>query len=78
LLYLARRAGYRIALLPVTWRHVPGSKVDPVSDSIRMLGDVLRVRWYAWRGLYDLSPTYSLASLSGQHQDKATIPEVRK
>lgn len=78
LLYVARRAGYRIAILPVTWRHVPGSKVDPVSDSMRMLGDVLRVRWYAWRGRYDVSLPSSLASLPGQHQDKATIPEVRK
>jgi len=78
LLYVARRAGYRIAILPVTWRHVPGSKVDPVSDSMRMLGDVLRVRWYAWRGRYDASLPSSLASLPGQHQDKATIPEVRK
>jgi len=52
-LYIARQRGYRLAVLPVTWRHVEGSKVRPAVDSLLMLRDVLAVRWNAWRGAYD-------------------------
>ncbi len=53
LLYIARRRGYRIAVLPVTWHHVEGSKVRPLVDGLLMLRDVLTVRLNAWRGVYD-------------------------
>ncbi|MCX7624475.1 MAG: glycosyltransferase family 2 protein [Thermomicrobium sp.] len=53
LLYIARRRGYRIAILPVTWRHVEGSKVRPFVDALLMLRDVVSVRINAWRGAYD-------------------------
>lgn len=52
-LFLARRRGYRLVEVPVEWTHVPGSKVAPLSDSIRMFADVLRVRINAIRGRYD-------------------------
>ncbi len=42
-LYLARRLGYRVQVVPVRWRYVPGSKVRPVADTLRMVWDVLRV-----------------------------------
>jgi dolichyl-phosphate beta-glucosyltransferase len=51
-LYLARRRGYLIVEVPVEWTHVPGSKVAPFSDSIRMFADVVRVRMNALRGRY--------------------------
>lgn len=53
LLFIARRRGYRIAVLPVTWHHVEGSKVRPLVDGLLMLRDVLTVRLNAWRGVYD-------------------------
>jgi dolichyl-phosphate beta-glucosyltransferase len=53
LLFLARKRGYRIVEVPVTWRHVPASRVDPVRDTLRMLSDVLRIRLNDLRGLYD-------------------------
>jgi glycosyltransferase involved in cell wall biosynthesis len=52
LLYLARRRGYRIAEVPVPWRYGTETKVSPLRDSWRNLLDVLRVRWYALRGMY--------------------------
>jgi glycosyltransferase involved in cell wall biosynthesis len=52
LLYLARRCGYRIAEVPVPWRYGTETKVNPVRDSWRNLCDVLMVRWYALRGMY--------------------------
>ena len=51
-LFIARRLGYRIRELPVTWRHVEGSKVRPAVDSLVMLRDVLAVRLYDRRGVY--------------------------
>lgn len=52
ILFLARRFGYRIAEVPVEWHHVDQSKVRPLADSLRNLGDVLAVRWHALRGRY--------------------------
>ncbi len=43
-LLLAERLGYRIDDLPVEWINSPESKVNIVSDSLRMLRDTLRVR----------------------------------
>ncbi len=51
-LFLARKWGYRIREVPVTWRYKEGTKVDPISDTRRMIADVLRVRWNAIRGRY--------------------------
>ncbi len=51
-LYIARRRGYNIVEVPVFWKHVAGSKVQPFPDSVRMFADVLRVRWNAIRGHY--------------------------
>ncbi|MCU0492372.1 MAG: glycosyltransferase family 2 protein [Chloroflexaceae bacterium] len=52
LLYLARRVGYRIAEVPVTWNYGTETKVDPLRDSLRNLRDVLRVRLNALQGRY--------------------------
>lgn len=52
LLFLARRRGYRVAEVPVPWRYGTETKVSPLRDSWRNLRDVLSVRWYALRGMY--------------------------
>jgi glycosyltransferase involved in cell wall biosynthesis len=51
-LYLARRLGYGIKEVPVTWEYAASSRVDPVKDTIRMFRDVLAVRWNDLRGFY--------------------------
>lgn len=53
LLYVARRAGLRLKEIPVRWDHAEGSKVTLMSDSIKMLGEVERIRQQARRGVYD-------------------------
>lgn len=40
----ARRLGLSITEVPVHWRHVPGSTIHPLHDSLRMLSDVYRSR----------------------------------
>lgn len=52
LLYIARRQGMRIAVIPVTWTYGAHSKINPVTDTLQNLRDVLVVRWYGWRGRY--------------------------
>jgi dolichyl-phosphate beta-glucosyltransferase len=52
LLYLARRRGYSVREVPVTWVYAASSRVDPLRDTVRMFADVLRVRLNALRGRY--------------------------
>ncbi len=53
LLYVAMRRGIPVEEVAVTWRNAPGSKVGLLSDPVKMLLDVLRVRYWYGRGLYD-------------------------
>lgn len=52
LLVLARRRGYRIKELPVTWRHHRTRRVNVVRDSYRMLREVLLIWLNDRRGKY--------------------------
>ena len=54
-LYLARKLGYRIAEVPVRWSHDADTKVRMLSDSLRMLTDLWRIRWMELTGKYTLS-----------------------
>jgi dolichyl-phosphate beta-glucosyltransferase len=40
-----RTAGLAILEVPVTWRHVEASRVDPLRDGGRMVLDAARIRW---------------------------------
>jgi dolichyl-phosphate beta-glucosyltransferase len=51
-LYVARKLGYGIREVPVTWAYAASSRVDPLRDTIRMFRDVLAVRLNDLRGLY--------------------------
>src|ERR1035441_9732254 len=45
ILFVARRLALSIAEIPVNWDAQPGSKVNLVTDSFRMLWDISRIRW---------------------------------
>ena len=51
-LMMARLCGFRIAEVPVNWAHQPGSRVNLVTDSARMAGDLLRIRLRRLQGQY--------------------------
>jgi dolichyl-phosphate beta-glucosyltransferase len=57
ILFLARRYGLRVAEIPVRWAHSPASKVNVLTDSIRMFTDLLAIRWNAVRGRYSSDET---------------------
>lgn len=44
LLFLARKSGYRIAEVPVMWKHVHSQRVSPLKDSVRMFVQVALIR----------------------------------
>jgi glycosyltransferase involved in cell wall biosynthesis len=51
-LFVARKLGYGIKEVPVTWEYAASSRVDPLRDTIRMFRDVVRVRLNDLRGTY--------------------------
>ncbi len=55
-LFLARKAGYKIAEVPINWTNVPGSKVSLVNDSAAMFLDLLRFRLRDFFGGYGAMP----------------------
>jgi dolichyl-phosphate beta-glucosyltransferase len=52
ILFLAKRNGLRVAEVPVRWAHDPATKVNVAADGIRMLFELLLIRWNALRGCY--------------------------
>lgn len=54
MLYLAHRLGYRVREVPVVWRNSPQTRVHVLRDCSSMLYDLLRIRWNAAYGRYDL------------------------
>ena len=52
-LFLARRFGFRMQEVAVRWAHREGTRINPLRDGVRMLGEMLRVRWYSFTGKYD-------------------------
>ncbi len=52
LLFIARKHGFQIAVIPVTWHYGDQSKVNPITDTLQNLRDVLMVRLNGWLGRY--------------------------
>lgn len=51
-LFLARKAGYRIDEVPVRWINSADSRVRPFRDGGRAFLDLALIRLYDWQGLY--------------------------
>jgi dolichyl-phosphate beta-glucosyltransferase len=43
-LRIAEGLGYRIVEVPISWRHIPESRVHPISDAVGMFCDLIRIR----------------------------------
>ena len=54
LLYLARRYSFSVVEVPVVWAHREGTQIHPLRDGLRMLMDVLKIRWNSTRRRYPL------------------------
>lgn len=51
-LFVAKRLGYRIAEVPVTWNYQETRRVSLVRDSLRGIQDLLNIRMADWKGNY--------------------------
>jgi len=53
ILYLAKRFKKRAKEVPIRWLNSPASKISPIKHSFLMFLDLIRIRFYDWRGLYE-------------------------
>jgi dolichyl-phosphate beta-glucosyltransferase len=53
ILVMARKLGYPVREVPVNWTHQPGSRINLVTDSVRMAFDLFVIRVRQLRGDYD-------------------------
>ena len=53
LLFLSRKLSITVAQVPIDWYYRPGGKVKLFQDSLRMIGDLLSIRWASFRGRYN-------------------------
>jgi glycosyltransferase involved in cell wall biosynthesis len=53
LLFIAQKRNLQIAEVPVHWKHVYTTRVDPIRDSIRMAVDLIRIRLVDLEGGYE-------------------------
>ncbi|OGC45181.1 hypothetical protein A2V49_00125 [candidate division WWE3 bacterium RBG_19FT_COMBO_34_6] len=54
-LYLAKKLGYKIKEISVTWKYVKTSRLHPLKDSIKMALDVVRVKINDLKGTYKVN-----------------------
>ena len=52
LLFLAQRSGLRVKEVPVVWSDAEGTRIHPLRDGLRMIAEVLSIRWNAVAGKY--------------------------
>jgi dolichyl-phosphate beta-glucosyltransferase len=52
ILYVARLRHYKIEEIPINWTNIDGSKVNVLTDSPKMLVELLKVAGGAWMGKY--------------------------
>ena len=55
ILFLARLHHYRVQEIPVLWFDEPNTRVNAITDSARMLKDVVKIRYNAMLGKYPKS-----------------------
>ncbi len=51
-LFLAKKLGYKVKEVPITWNFIKTVRVSPIRDSLVNLGDVLKVKLNDLKGLY--------------------------
>jgi glycosyltransferase involved in cell wall biosynthesis len=52
LLYLAKKFDFKVAEVPVVWLHRDGTRLNPLRDGIRSVGEMFKIRWNSWSGKY--------------------------
>jgi len=71
ILFLARRAGFAIREVPLTWVYGRESKVSLASGA-RGFADILAVRWNQLRGAYPPRAAMAARTAARSHEDRAS------
>ena len=53
ILFIARRLGYKVVEVPVTWGHDERSRISYLKDGMKMLEEMAQIRRNSLRGRYD-------------------------
>jgi dolichyl-phosphate beta-glucosyltransferase len=53
LLFISLKRGYSVREVPVTWGHDERSKMSYLKDGIKMLEELVYIRWNAFTGVYN-------------------------
>jgi dolichyl-phosphate beta-glucosyltransferase len=53
IIHIARRQGFRLKEVPVSWHDERGTKVHLLRDTVRSLQGLLQIRLNSWRGFYN-------------------------
>lgn len=53
-LFVALKLGFKIKEIPVTWKHVETRRVNFFKDSFQGLEDILKIKYFDLRGLYEV------------------------
>jgi len=56
ILFIAQRLKYTVREVPVTWGHDERSRMSYLRDGLRMLEEMVVIRWNALRGRYESCP----------------------
>ena len=52
ILFLAGVSSLKVEEVPVRWAHRPGGSIHPLRDGVRMVGEMIKIRWNALTGKY--------------------------
>ena len=72
ILFIADKRGLRVTEVAVAWAHDHGSKINPIRDGIRMLLEVLTIRWNSIRGRYKTTKPARLGTSATVAEEKRT------
>jgi dolichyl-phosphate beta-glucosyltransferase len=75
ILFLARQAGFKVAEIPVSWAHDNRTRIQPIADGSRMVGEILRIRWYSMRGKYRESFRGSISPTAAENPAAPSLAE---
>lgn len=62
ILHIASRHGLTMVEIPVRWYYGQNSRVEPLRDTINMVNELIKVRWFGRRGCYETDRPYSPAA----------------
>src|SRR5579864_61474 len=72
ILFLCKKLGFKVAEVPVEWAHDDRSKINPVTDGIRMFGEMLKIRYNSLTGVYN-TPEFAMTAVAASPEKKRSL-----